>query len=142
MDNFKDTAYRMYEDAEILLNNEKWFNSCYLSGYILECYCKLILDNALTNGIINSRRNVREYSHNISSMERDMSLLLLSESQLSRYCLDLSSKCTNILSTWNPIHRYRDNDTEWNNNNIAEEYKEESDVLIEQILQMELDGVI
>ena len=141
MDNYKDTAYRMYEDAEILLKNKKWINCCYLSGYVLECYCKLVLDNALTNGIID-RRSVREYSHNVSNMESDISMILLSHYQLSRYCLDLNTKCQNILSGWNPNKRYKDNGYLWDDDAIANKYKEESDFLIEQILQMELDGVI
>lgn len=141
MDNYKDTAYRMYEDAEILLNNNKWFNCCYLSGYVLECYCKLVLSNALANGVI-SGRGVRNYSHNVGNMESDINMILLSGHQLSRYCLDLMSRCNNILSGWNPNDRYNDDGTVWDNNIMAEKYKGECDILIEQILQMELDGVI
>lgn len=141
MDNYKDTAYRMYEDAEVLLNNSKWFNCCYLSGYVLECYCKLVLSNALANGII-SGRGIRQYSHKVNDMESDLSMVLLSSSQLSKYCLDLFSTCDSLLSEWNPNNRYNSNESEWDDKVKAGKYKEECDILIEQILQMELDGVI
>lgn len=141
MDNYKDTAYRMYEDSDILLKNNSWFNCCYLAGYVLECYCKLVLSNALVNGII-SGRTIRSYSHNISDMESDISMILLSGNQLSRYCLDLISKCNNILSYWNPNNRYNADGTAWEDEIMAKKFREECDILIEQILQMELDGVI
>lgn len=141
MDNYKDTAYRMYEDAEVLLKNNKWFNCCYLSGYVLECYCKLVLNNAISNGII-SARSIRQYSHRVSDMETDLSMVSLSASQLSKYCLDLNSMCDGLLSEWNPNNRYNSNMSDWDSKSKADKYKEECDILIEQILEMELDGVI
>lgn len=141
MDNFKDTAYRMYEDTEILLNNNKWFNSCYLSGYVLECYCKLILDNAITNGIV-SGRGVRSYSHRVADMEGDITMVSLSPYAISKYCLDLNSTCVNLINGWNPNNRYNSNGSDWDNKAKAENCKKECDLLIEEILKMELDGVI
>jgi hypothetical protein len=136
-----DTAYRMYEDVEVLINNDRWFNCCYLSGYVLECYCKLVLNNAISEGLI-TNRSVRRYSHRVMDMENDLSMILLSENQLATYCLDLNSECKELLSGWTPNNRYNGNESSWNEKDKAIKYKEECDILIEQIMRMQLDGVI
>lgn len=141
MDDYKDTAYRMYEDAEILLNNNKWFNTCYLSGYVLECYCKLVLHNAMLQGDI-TQKPLKSYSHKVSRMESDISTVQILGNQLAKYCLDLSCDCSNMLAEWDPINRYKSNNGDWDNENKARQYKAECEILMEQILSMELDGVI
>ena len=42
-DNYRDAVYRMYESSDVLFEKQQWFNANYLAGYVLECYCKLIL---------------------------------------------------------------------------------------------------
>lgn len=142
MDNFKDTAYRMYEDVEVLQKNSRWFNCCYLSGYVVECYCKLVLDNAITNGIAIRKSSVRAYSHNVNDMEIDLRNISISNNILSQYCLDLNIVCNNILNNWNPLNRYNNSTSDWNKEENAEKYKNEIESVLEQIISMELDGVI
>ena len=142
MDNFKDTAYRMYEDTLVLHENKKWFNACYLAGYVLECYSKLIIDNAMTLGINTQKKSVRGYSHNTILMNSEIKNINLLCGSLSQYCIDLNIDCNTIINNWNPLDRYNENNVTWNQEAIADKFKEEIDILIEQIMKMELDGVI
>ena len=43
MDNFYDSAKRMHNSSQILHNNNEFHNSCYLAGYVVECYAKIIV---------------------------------------------------------------------------------------------------
>ncbi len=142
MDNFKDTAYRVYQDVEILHKNSRWFNCCYLAGYIAECYCKLILNNAITSGFPVSQKEVRKYSHKIEAMHLDLEKIYATSHILSKYCLDLRVSCSSILNEWDPKLRYEDNQAAWNQQDAADKYKQEVECLIEQIKIMQLDGVI
>ena len=44
MDNFYDTAKRMHKSSETLHNNNEFHNACYLAGYVVECYAKIIVE--------------------------------------------------------------------------------------------------
>ena len=43
MDNYFETAQRMQKSSKILFDNKEYHNSCYLSGYVIECYAKVII---------------------------------------------------------------------------------------------------
>jgi hypothetical protein len=141
-DNYKDTAYRMYESSEILYKNKQWFNSNYLAGYVLECYCKLILSYTLSCGGVLSRTTIRGYSHDIDSMRNDIDLILLSGGNASQYCIDICVKCSKIISNWNPNCRYENATHILNDSVLANDINLEIENLINLILKMEVDGVI
>lgn len=141
-DNYKDTAYRMYESSIVLYNNNLWFNSNYLAGYVLECYCKLILSYTLEQGESLSQDNIRRYSHNIASMRDEIDLILQGEGVASQYCMDLSSECNNIIMNWNPNLRYESTTHILNDSTLANEINKEIEKLMGIILKMEVDGVI
>jgi hypothetical protein len=141
-DNYKDTAYRMFESSEILYRNGQWFNANYLAGYVLECYCKLVLLYTLNCGETLSRGSVRGYSHDIESMRDEIDLILLNGGNASQYCIDICNVCNGIIANWKPNYRYEASSHALNNNTLANDIKLEIASLIDLILTMEVDGVI
>lgn len=141
-DNYKDTAYRMFESSEILYGKSQWFNANYLAGYVLECYCKLVLSYTLNCGETLSRGTIRGYSHDINSMRNEIDLILLNGGTASQYCIDICNACNKIMANWNPNYRYEASSHALNNDILANDIKLETESLIELILTMEVDGVI
>ena len=142
MDNFKDTLYRMYYDAVLLNENKRCFNSCYLAGYVIECYAKLVVGKALNDGYTLSKNNVRSYSHNIGDMSSDITNYLISQNVMSNYCIDLSNECSSILGTWNPNSRYSETTHEWNTESKSNSFIEEVKKVMKIVTIMQVDGVI
>ena len=143
MDNYRDTAYCMYEDVQILHEKHRWFNCCYLAGYVVECYSKLLLDNAISSGITTQKGAVKDYGHNINVMKIDLiNILSISTQILSKYCIDLNLECNSIITEWNPNKRYEAESGTWSQEEKANAFKHELEIVINQIKNMQLDGVI
>lgn len=132
----------MIESSGVLYDNQQWFNANYLAGYVLECYCKLVLSYAIQIGQGVGRNNVRGYSHSIKSMKDDIDCLMISGTQISSYCIDLHDACSNILTHWNPNNRYESNSHVLGDKVLAEDIKKEVKRLTELVLKMDVDGVI
>lgn len=141
-DNFKDTAYRMYESSGILFKDKQWFNANYLAGYILECYCKLVLTCELSCGGSLTRASVRGYSHNINELRNEVDLILLTGGTASQYCINICTECNELYLNWNPKFRYEDDTYIFNDSLLAKSINDEINRIIYIVLQMEVDGVI
>jgi hypothetical protein len=139
MDDFYCTAQRMWNDANILKNNtNSFFNTCYLSGYIVECYGKILITASAVG-------NPRSYNHNIEDINNVIQTNILLNTSYSKYCLDLKTMCNTIYEgqhKWNPIKRYEDDPNLWNSKNVAESFVVEAKHVIDVIDNMKLDGVI
>ncbi|MFH5186943.1 hypothetical protein ACHHV8_32575 [Paenibacillus sp. TAB 01] len=139
MDDFFKTAQRMWEDANILKNStnkKSWFNTCYLSGYILECYGKLLL---LSYG------PSKRYGHDISTINDSITDHILINPSLAKYCLDFKKDCNTIYhepNKWDPKKRYEGSTGIWDTEAIAEAYITEAQCVMDMINKMKLDGVI
>ena len=85
----------MYDDAIILYQNCSWLNSCYISGYIIECYCKLLINNVIASGCSTLYTIAFKYGHNISIINKgsDMELIIafLFDTLARRSALDILS---------------------------------------------------
>jgi len=140
MDNFYCTARRMWNDVNVLHSSgNSYFNTCYLAGYILECYGKILV---LT---YDSTSNVRSLSHSLTRLNGKVTSDIIITPTLSKYCLDLSSECNTIYSgvhEWNPLKRYEDDPNLWCSKEIADNFINESKKIIEMLDEMKLDGVI
>ncbi|SFR83054.1 hypothetical protein [Anaeromicropila populeti] len=139
MDYYEDTAFRMYKDLTILYENKRWFNCCYLSGYVVECYEKLLLEkgeNLSANDI------GRIYRHKLKSMNAELERISELGTGYSNYCLDLSLVCNTILKKWSPFNRYEKNQYVWGKKEMADCFKQEVDTVFQQIKNMKVDGVI
>lgn len=139
-----DTVYRMYESSDLLYKQQQWFNANYLGGYVLECYCKLILMIASQQGYTFSkkRHNVRQFMHDVYELKDEVDLISLNGGLSSGYCLDVQNACTNLLNNWNPNKRYEADSGILNNEVLAEKIHTEVEILMDLIIKMEIDGVL
>lgn len=139
-DNYIDTAYRMYDSSLELKKVKQWLNACYLAGYIVECYCKLILQSAVNQGYCVSDSRLL-YSHKLEELGNEIIIGLPGVVSAS-YCADVSSVCSSIVNGWGVSLRYAADSHVWNSEEIAERVLGEVDELMEIIMNMQLDGVI
>lgn len=133
MDNFYDTAKRMQKSSETLHNNGEYHNACYLAGYVVECYAKIVV------GLFSATRTPRSFGHNIVNLNNELQYLLGSNSSLSAYIVNGSTDFSQIISSWNPHNRYTTQITEWNLNNSID-YQTEIQLAMQKLTQMQLDG--
>lgn len=143
-DDYRDTAYRMYESSDILFQRQQWFNANYLAGYIAECYCKLVLMASAEQGhsFSHERRNIRDFGHKIVDLNDETALVSFEGCAVSAYCLDMRSICPNILDHWNPNRRYEGDESVLNTDRMAADIHTERERLMDMIMKMEIDGVI
>lgn len=133
-DNYLKTAERMYDSAKILHQANHSFNSCYLSGYVAECYAKILYN--LASG--NSRRG-----HDPANILSIVSSLLTSSSPYNKYWIDMSIECPNMYSgvaKWDPLERYSDTHP-WTSA-TSTVFQQEMDIFFDKITEMIIDGVI
>jgi len=135
MDNFYDTANRMYKSSKILHENGVFHNSCYLGGYVVECYAKIFVDMYSSSTPISFGHNIR----NLSSELND----LASNSSLSSYILNGPNDFNTILSMWNPGNlRYSDTSICITSSTISDNFQSEIELVMQKIAKMRLDGLI
>lgn len=86
-DNFVDTIYRMDKDSDILLEQKSWMNSCYLSGYTAECYCKILINKA--------QNNVNK-THDLNKLNLNLADFMSGDIKLKKYLIDLPKVCPTV----------------------------------------------
>lgn len=137
MDNYYDTAERMYKSSKTLHTNHEFHNSCYLAGYVVECYAKIII--GLTYGF--TYTDLKEFGHDIKKMRKEFQYIF-SHSSFSSYMLDIQTDFSTISQgslRWNPMNRYCDTNTEWIEKNSID-YQSELLFAMQKIAQLKLDG--
>ncbi|MDI9869536.1 hypothetical protein [Flectobacillus roseus] len=140
MDNFYDTAIRMQKSSEILHNNGEFHNACYLAGYVVECYAKIIV--GLTYGFVENEL-AKEFSHDLKKLSKELQYIM-NDSQYSGYIIEMRVNFSSILlgnSKWNPIKRYISSSECWgqvDSNNFQGEIQFAMTILT----QMRINGVI
>lgn len=142
-DYYKDTVYRMSDSAAVLHKNKMWFNTCYLAGYVAECYCKEILLLAEQEGYhFHNASSVRNFSHKLDKLQDEVNLIAMVAGAASAYCIDVQTECPTIYANWDPNKRYQSNSYMFNQEAIADKVMEEMRKLMKCIVQMEIDGVL
>lgn len=132
----------MYNDVKILYQNSCWVNCCYLSGYIAECYCKLLVNNAINSGLTTNHTTASRYGHNIVNLNNEIRNFTVNPN-IASYLIDLNIDCSNIISEWDPKNmRYSENGCIWDDNRKATNYYNEINIIIQQFINMQVDGVI
>jgi hypothetical protein len=138
MDNFYDAAKRMHNSSQILHNNNEFHNACYLAGYVVECYAKIIV--GLSYGLTQEEL-AKEFSHDLKKLNRELQYIL-SHSQYSAYIVDMKTDFVSLISgnlKWNPVKRYVVSSNNWNQSN-SDNFQNEIQVAMQKLTQMELDG--
>jgi len=134
MDNFYDTAKRMYKSSETLHNNSEYHNSCYLAGYVVECYAKIVV------GVF-STGTPRSFGHNIGRLDIELQNILAGNSSLSAYILSGPADFNSVLSNWNPGSlRYTDSSRTLSNQSMSNNFQTEIQSAMRKLAQMEIDG--
>lgn len=135
-DSFLDTAKRMYSSSKLLHNNNDFHNSCYLAGYVVECYAKIIVEKYTT-------KSAKSFSHNINKLNTELHQILAGNMTISSYILSGNTDYINIFTKWNPVSlRYVDNTNKINSKNISDDFQAEIDLAMQKITKMQIDGVI
>lgn len=134
---FLQTMERMYRDAKILFEKGEYYNSCYLSGYVLECTLKFLLCHygRKSNGERYTWRDVKDYRHRLNSLNQELEeCLAVTEGIPPQYRLDSAQMCPYIYSGregyshWNPAFRYGEC-AAWDTRAYCEHYIEEIEAL-------------
>lgn len=132
MDNYYDTANRMYKSSQTLHNNREFHNACYMSGYVIECYMKI-----MHNCILQS---MPPFTHKLQTLDTGITNYLVNgNSSFSTYLLDRSS-FTNIFNEWDPVsRRYIELIQEWQEQN-SNDFQNEIHLAMQELTKMKLDG--
>jgi hypothetical protein len=138
MDNFYDTAKRMHKSSETLHNNNEFHNACYLAGYVVECYAKIIVGLSYK---LTQEELAKEFSHDLKKLNIELQYIL-SHSQYSAYIVDMNTDFISLISgnlKWNPEKRYVVSSNNWNKSN-SDNFQNEIQVAMQKLTQIELDG--
>ncbi|MDM8565799.1 hypothetical protein QUF74_09110 [Candidatus Halobeggiatoa sp. HSG11] len=145
MDNFYKTALRTSKSSKTLHDNSEYFNACYLGGYVVECYSKILLKYAysLTNEDLK-----KEFKHDLKRTTREIEILrqdqTISDLINPAYLIDLNNICNIIITgqnKWDPIKRYYNDETIWNDDTSIQ-YQHAINIVMDQISLMKIDGII
>lgn len=137
MDNFYDTAKRMHKSSETLHNNGEYHNACYLAGYVVECYAKIVVDLSV------SSPTPRSFGHDINRLNTELQYLLGNNSSLSSYILDGHTDFRQIILYWNPVNlRYIETQNSISSQTISNDFQNEIQLAMQKLAQMQLDGHI
>jgi hypothetical protein len=133
MDNYYDTVIRMQKSSKTLFDNQDYHNSCYLAGYVIECYLKILFYNVSNN-------NTPPRTHNLTNLNSSIiSYLSSGNSSLNSYFANNSF--SNIFLDWNPVSkRYIERNLEWTPQN-AQDYQIEITIAMQTLVQMRLNGL-
>ena len=132
---FLQTLERMKRDSKILFEEGEYYNSCYLSGYVLECALKFLLCRygRKSNGDSYTWREVKKHMHKLNELNHELEeCLAITNGIPPQYRLDSSSMCPYIYSGregyphWDPAFRYGECPA-WDTKEYCEHYIEESE---------------
>lgn len=99
-ENFISAARKHYNDAAVLHGAGRHDNCAYLSGYVIECALKCMIETS-------SALNPRSFGHDVSALSTKAALLaaLLSPGRIL-ITLPASQEYHDLLTTWRPEERY------------------------------------
>lgn len=132
---FLKTLERMYYDSKVLFEKGEYYNSCYLSGYVLECALKFLLCRygRKSNGDNYTWRDVKQHLHKLNELNHELEeCLAITDGIPPQYRLDSSQMCPYIFSGregyshWDPAFRYGECPA-WDIKEYCEHYIEESE---------------
>jgi hypothetical protein len=139
-DNFLVAIERMRDSSRNLHGTSHFHNACYLGGYVVECYLKILYGLST----LNHAAGPRTYSHNLGALNADLIYNLTSSASTSRmrpYSIDIATECSTILSTWNPVNRYNDGSIGWDEQTSIL-FQSELEKCFEKVAKMVVDSAI
>jgi hypothetical protein len=139
-DDFYATAKRMHKSSKMLHNNSEYHNACYLAGYVVECYAKIIV--GLSYDFVPSELG-KEFSHDLKELNKELQYVI-TYSTYSAYIVNMRTDFSTILlnvTKWHPIKRYTSNTNTWNQQN-SNDFQAEIQLAMQKLAQMKIDGHI
>lgn len=148
---FLKTCDKMYASATTLSNNQEYYNSCYLSGYVIECYLKqIILKYAIksdgTNYTVDEIK--AKYAHKIHVLIRDLKDCINVNASIPASCrIDLNIMCKTICigtgghPKWDPRYRYGEHSA-WDDKSYSDCYINEIKQLYNILSSLRVGGLI
>lgn len=132
-DDYSSASSKHLEDAKILLTNKRYDGAGYLSGYVVECSLKAVLNHYKKDG----------WGHELDELSRDaLRLATLPNGSIAKYIprnLDLNQNT--LLSEWTFKIRYKSEGLV--PSTIASEWVQEANkIYIETIGEMRINGDI
>ena len=127
---YLSTLQRMYRDSKILYENGEYYNSCYLSGYVLECALKYILLSygRKPDGENFTLEEIKGAAHNTSKLNRYLDdWISIAGGIENRYRFDSRTICPHIFvgdsgyPKWDPRYRYGEH-PQWNVKALCQKY--------------------
>lgn len=142
-DNYLKTAERMYDSSRLLHKQSHFHNACYLSGYVAECYLKIMVQKTPT--ITTPLYGKQGLGHNIHRINSELHYAISSStvtpSLFRAHLLDMPIDCPKIYNQWNPLSRY-DDATGWDNFSESQYFQDEQDKCFEKITEMYVSNLI
>lgn len=136
MDSFFDTANRMYKSSKTLHDNSEYHNACYLAGYVIECYAKIIVD------VSSSNKRAKSFRHSLSDLEAELKNIAQYDASLANYILEGSLDFPSVLHNWDPVKtRYADNQNTQYNQSLSATFQNEIFFAMEKIGEMKVNGL-
>jgi hypothetical protein len=137
MDHYFDTAKRMCKSSKTLHDNDEYHNACYMAGYVIECYAKIIV--CLSYGF--TPNDMIEFRHNLRRLDTELQYILNQSSPFSSYIVDMREDFSKILRgqrKWDPNKRYFANNVAFSNQNSID-YQAEITAAMTILTQMSID---
>lgn len=101
-ESFSNSAGRHLQDAQILLQTQRWDNAVYLAAYVVECSFKLLVELYFKD----DKGAVKKYGHDLTELEgRAMKRLRVLYPILDRQ-LPASRIQDTVLAQYHPERRY------------------------------------
>jgi hypothetical protein len=135
--NYYDTAMRMYKSSKHLHSNTEFHCSCYLAGYVVESYAKILVGMSYQFGYEDLKQN---FLHDLKRLNKEL-LYILNHSSVQQYINDLHLLCPTIAKghrKWHPNARYNESNSEWLQND-SEKYQEEIKAVMQVLTRMKLN---
>jgi hypothetical protein len=138
-DNFLSTAKDMFEAADALRKQGHFRNSCYLYGYVVECYYKLVLKAAGSPPRIHELDALYDKARRLAMRATArVSPYLLRPSDLARMTTVIPLPSGKQECHWDPNHRY--DGVRWTERE-SDTYFREARKALGKINQMRLAGL-
>jgi len=136
-ESFVQAAGRHLQDAKILLRQERWDNAVYLSGYVVECSFKILVEFYFHN----DQKAVKKYGHDLTelkgkAMERLRSLYPQLESHIPSVQIEET-----VLAQNHPERRYAKSKL-WTEQEAILAVQRAEDIYQKVIPNLVLDGLI
>ena len=65
-----NTYVNVWADAELFKSGGRWFSTCYLSGYVVECYGKILIENYSATATVNLRHGMRNINREVQGISQ------------------------------------------------------------------------